>query len=241
MEDVASGGELSSSSPPTLELERRSSDSLSDSDSGDDDKDLEDPGDIRLALLPQSSRPNHHSIASSSPIGTEEESTASLWRGILKEAVPTLFASVIGMLIVGELMERISTWRALKQQDDLFIMIPMLLNMKGNLELNLSARLSTAANTGILDDVTARKTLILGNLSLLQVQAIVMSALAAIFSFGIGEVFPAPTPENAIPLKGNSTLTPRSVMRITVIPNHQLLSRGMTRPATQRTKHGIDG
>jgi len=125
MEDVASGGELSSSSPPTLELERRSSDSLSDSDSGDDDKDLEDPGDIRLALLPQSSRPNHHSIASSSPIGTEEESIYSIIMernsqgGLFFIQLDFDFSRpyryyshrLLGCrYLVGELLELISTW-----------------------------------------------------------------------------------------------------------------------------------
>lgn len=32
------------------------------------------------------------------------------------------------------------------------MIIPVVLNLKGNLEMNLSARLGTAANTGLLDD-----------------------------------------------------------------------------------------
>jgi solute carrier family 41 len=80
----------------------------------------------------------------------------------------------------------------------------MLNNLKGNLEMNLSSRLSTAvcarqdlgcplltasqANIGDLDLVSKRRSLILGNLSLLQVQALLVSAVAAVTSFGLGKI-----------------------------------------------------
>jgi solute carrier family 41 len=77
-------------------------------------------------------------------------------------------------------------WTAMKTVNELIIIIPVMLNLKGNLEMNLSARLGTAANMGILDDPTTRKAIILGNLALLQVQAAVVSFVAACFSFLIG-------------------------------------------------------
>ena len=40
----------------------------------------------------------------------------------------------------------------MRRIDELIIIIPVILNLKGNLEMNLSARLGTAANTGLLDD-----------------------------------------------------------------------------------------
>jgi solute carrier family 41 len=52
--------------------------------------------------------------------------------------------------------------------------------------MNLSARLSTAANIGDLDNRRVRRTLIFGNLSLLQVQALLVSAVAAVLSFVLG-------------------------------------------------------
>ena len=77
-------------------------------------------------------------------------------------------------------------WIAFKNIDELFILVPILLNLKGNLEMNLSARLSTAANIGDLDDRRTRRTLVFGNLSLLQVQALLVSAVAAVLSFILG-------------------------------------------------------
>ena len=58
----------------------------------------------------------------------------------------------------------------MSQVDELIMIIPVVLNLKGNLEMNLSARLGTAANMGELDKPSLRRRIILGNLSLLQVQ-----------------------------------------------------------------------
>jgi solute carrier family 41 len=70
--------------------------------------------------------------------------------------------------------------------DKLFILIPILLNLKGNLEGNLSLRMSTSANIGELDVRRTRETLIFGNLALLQVQALIVSLFAGILSFLLG-------------------------------------------------------
>ena len=42
--------------------------------------------------------------------------------------------------------------------------MPVVLHLKGNLEMNLSARLGTAANIGELDDPSVRRSMIIGNL-----------------------------------------------------------------------------
>lgn len=76
--------------------------------------------------------------------------------------------------------------------DELIMIIPVVLNLKGNLEMNLSARLGTAANIGELDKPSVRRALISGNLSLLQVQATVVSFVAALVAFGLGRVMPNP-------------------------------------------------
>jgi solute carrier family 41 len=74
--------------------------------------------------------------------------------------------------------------------DELFILIPMLNNLKGNLELVLSARLGTASHIGVLDRRGSRRALVGGSLALLQLQALCVSALAAIVSFLLGLALP---------------------------------------------------
>lgn len=92
---------------------------------------------------------------------------------------------------------------------ELFILLPILLNLKGNLEMNLAARFSTSvkflcnhglmivcshkylhyqANLGDLDHAPTRHSLITGNLALLQVQALVSGAIAGVASFALGIV-----------------------------------------------------
>ena len=71
----------------------------------------------------------------------------------------------------------------MSQIDELIMIIPVVLNLKGNLEMNLSARLGTAANMGDLDHPSKRRSIILGNLSLLQVQATIVSFVAACVAF----------------------------------------------------------
>jgi solute carrier family 41 len=76
------------------------------------------------------------------------------------------------------------------QIDQLIMIIPVILNLKGNLEMNLSARLGTSANVGDLDIPEKRNALILGNLALLQVQAALVSFVAAGVSELLGMVVP---------------------------------------------------
>lgn len=87
----------------------------------------------------------------------------------------------------------------MKTIDELIMIIPVILNLKGNLEMNLSARLSTAANVGELDSPKSRRKIITGNLSLLQVQATVVSFVAACVSLLLGLLIPliSPFPESS--------------------------------------------
>lgn len=95
----------------------------------------------------------------------------------------------------------------MSQVDELIMIIPVVLNLKGNLEMNLSARLGTAANVGELDRPKVRRQIILGNLTLLQVQATVVSFVAALVAFGIGRAIPPPMPENTPTEEGTGLFT----------------------------------
>lgn len=64
-------------------------------------------------------------------------------------------------------------------------MVPALLGLKGNLEMTLAARLSTALNVGSL--TPAKRWKIIGaNLALTQAQAVVVGFLASVFAVLIG-------------------------------------------------------
>ena len=94
-------------------------------------------------------------------------------------------------------------WRAMREVDQLIMIIPVVLNLKGNLEMNLSARLGTAANIGELDDPFVRRSMIIDNLSLLQVQAISVSFIASCTALILGRIVPQNTPT---PVKGSPAI-----------------------------------
>jgi len=84
--------------------------------------------------------------------------------------------------------------------NELIAIVPVILNLKGNIEMNLSARLGTAANLGDLDIPSVRNALIFGNLALLQVQAAVVSFIAACVSFLLSRIIHGVGDESSEPL-----------------------------------------
>ena len=86
------------------------------------------------------------------------------------------------------------TWPAFVKVDKFLILVPILFNLKGNLEMNLSMRMTTAvrcdaltqANMGELDNYRTRRALVTGNMALLQVQSLIVSCAAGILSFELG-------------------------------------------------------
>ncbi|KAF5343539.1 hypothetical protein D9758_012934 [Tetrapyrgos nigripes] len=136
-------------------------------------------------------------------------------RDIVWESAPTLLLTTIGLLFTGELLDQVSRWRAMREVDQLIMIIPVVLNLKGNLEMNLSARLGTAANVGELDDPVVRRKMIFGNLTLLQVQATVVSFVAACVAFLLGFIVPRTTePEATTPSPDAVQNATRSVIGV---------------------------
>uniref|UniRef100_A0A0W0G3V2 SLC41A/MgtE integral membrane domain-containing protein n=1 Tax=Moniliophthora roreri TaxID=221103 RepID=A0A0W0G3V2_MONRR len=115
-------------------------------------------------------------------------------KNIVIESAPTLLFTTLGLLFTGKLLDQVSRWQPMQVLDQLIITIPVILNLKGNLEMNLSARLATAANSRQLGDRRVKRKIILGNLALLQVQAGVVSLVAAGVAFVLGFVLPKATP-----------------------------------------------
>lgn len=69
---------------------------------------------------------------------------------------------------------------------ELFILVPALLGLKGNLDMCLASRLSTQANLGRMTSKSDVIHMIVGNIALVQVQATVASFIVAVFAIGVG-------------------------------------------------------
>ncbi|KZS98799.1 hypothetical protein SISNIDRAFT_403866 [Sistotremastrum niveocremeum HHB9708] len=170
----------------------RPSTSSADADTDSDNASLNgDEDDSRRALL----QDGNVEAVGNGALEKKRMSNAAFIKEMLVETFPTLAFSTVGLVFTGELVETVAEWEVMKKIDELFILIPVLNNMKGNLEMNLSARLSTSANMGELDSGPVRRGLLAGNISLLQLQALIVSALASCLSFALATALKPPHDE----------------------------------------------
>ena len=98
------------------------------------------------------------------------------------EVVPALIISLAGLLAAGYTLDKVQSWTAFKRVHNLFVLVPVLLGLKGNLDMTLASRLSTAAHSGELDTLARARPILVSSLALVQVQALLVSLLAAIIT-----------------------------------------------------------
>ncbi|KAG0051559.1 hypothetical protein BGZ83_003568 [Gryganskiella cystojenkinii] len=135
-------------------------------------------------LLDEESGLGRGGLSESGTAGTDDSSDQGLW----VQASTTLVIAVSGLICAGWLLDEVQHWPVFINISELIILIPILLNLKGNLEMNLASRLSTASNMGLLDTPVTRNAFIKGNLALLQLQSLTVGSVAGLFAFALGMV-----------------------------------------------------
>lgn len=103
-------------------------------------------------------------------------------------AAVQMFASFLlagfGMVAASLLLDLVQHWEVFDKVSEVYILVPALLGLKGNLEMTLASRLSTHAHLGHLD--TSLWSLVVGNLCLIQCQAVLVGFLAAMAAVAMG-------------------------------------------------------
>ncbi|KAH7936754.1 hypothetical protein HPB49_003730 [Dermacentor silvarum] len=100
----------------------------------------------------------------------------------LAQVFPAFMLAGLGMVAAGLLLNNVQTWPVFVEASELFILVPALLGLKGNLEMTLASRLATQANLGKADSLRDIVGLAVGNMTLLQCQSVVVGTLASMYA-----------------------------------------------------------
>ncbi|XP_030748812.1 solute carrier family 41 member 1-like isoform X2 [Sitophilus oryzae] len=109
----------------------------------------------------------------------------SVWATAIQMFIPFLLAG-FGMVAASLLLDKVQHWPVYQNVSEVYILVPALLGLKGNLEMTLCSRLSTHANLGHLDSKKQKTSLIVGNIALILCQAIVVGFLASLAAVVFG-------------------------------------------------------
>ncbi|CAG7827071.1 unnamed protein product [Allacma fusca] len=147
------------------------------------------PGEVVVGMHGSDSAPNLQPNGMRSRDSRESlipEEHKETWLTILAQVCIPFIIAGLGMVGAGLILDQVKAWKVFKEVPEFIVLVTPLLGLKGNLEMTLASRLSTHANLGHMDSPQNQWHICAGNLSLTQVQAIVVGFLASVVAIIMG-------------------------------------------------------
>ncbi|XP_054164136.1 solute carrier family 41 member 1-like [Oppia nitens] len=132
---------------------------------------------IEKEILPSHDSPN--TCPPTPPFGININREEALLTTSIQIFIAFMIAG-FGNVGAGLILDYVQHWSVFIRITEMFVLVPSLLGLKGNLEMTMAARLSTHANLGNMQHWKLTLKLAKGNIALVQCQATVVSFLAAI-------------------------------------------------------------
>ncbi|KAK4871571.1 hypothetical protein RN001_015695 [Aquatica leii] len=121
------------------------------------------------------------SIKSSDANANLDEEHEKWYSVTLQVLVPFMIAG-FGTIGAGLVLGNIEKEEVFNKVDSLYILVPAIIGLKGNLDMCLATRLSTAANVGHMENKREIFKMFIGNVGLVQVQAIVAAIVVSMYA-----------------------------------------------------------
>ena len=128
------------------------------------------------------SSPDRHAKIVQEEKDSASDPAETTW-SVIKELILAFLLAGLGNVAASYWLAKVQSWSVFKNIPQLVILVPPLIGLKGNVEMTLASRLSTHANLGHMDTKSGRRTIIMGNMALIQCQASTVGFIAPIIAW----------------------------------------------------------
>ncbi|XP_017055148.1 solute carrier family 41 member 1-like [Drosophila ficusphila] len=115
---------------------------------------------------------------------TDDPSQERWYSTLLQIGIP-FFLAGLGTITAGLMLGNVQDWTVYRQVNELFVLVSVLCGLKGNLDMCVASRICTHSNLGHLSSRKAVLQIVVGNMALVQLQAIVCAVLLSSLTVGI--------------------------------------------------------
>ncbi|EDV43640.1 uncharacterized protein Dana_GF16424 [Drosophila ananassae] len=121
------------------------------------------------------------------PAVSSDEIYQERWYSTFIQIAIPFFLAGTGTICAGLLLGNVQDWTVYREMNELFVLVSVLGGLKGNLDMCVAARMCTHSNMGQLSDRSSVIQILVGNMALVQLQAIVcaifLSSIATLIHF----------------------------------------------------------